>query len=438
MIKTLRRKFIAIAMCSMAAVLFLLIGGINLVNYHNVNRTADARLDILEENGGHFPHEDAPFFSDKPLSEEISPSPDFSMKPPRTRESFHKMSKEAPFETRFFTVILHQNGSVASVDTGKIAAVSTQNACDYASFLWQKQSRQGYYGHYKYRAVSFSGTGGESNTLYIFLDCERELNSFKSFLAASTAASLLGILSVFVLVVFFSKILVKPVAESYEKQKRFITDASHELKTPLTIIDANVEVLEMEQGENEWTVSIHNQIKRLSSLTQKLVFLSRMNEENSSLFTMLDFSLSDAVAETAEPFLAVADTVNKSLELKIAPGISYCGDEAALRQLTSLLLDNALKYAPENSSILLTLKESGKNKILTVQNAAEGISAGNLDILFDRFYRTDASRSSSTGGFGIGLSVAKAIVNAHKGKISAKSEDGKTIVFTVVLHETNK
>ncbi|MCM1185655.1 MAG: HAMP domain-containing histidine kinase [Lachnoclostridium sp.] len=410
MIKTLRRKFIAISMCSMAVVLFLLIGGINLVNYHNVNRTADARLDILTENGGYFPK-----------------------KPLRTPEAFHQMSKEAPFDTRFFTVVLHSDGSVASVDTGKIAAVSTQDACDYASFLWQKQSRQGYYGHYKYRAVSVSGTGGVSNTLYIFLDCERELNSFRAFLAASTAASLLGILSVFVLVVFFSKILVKPVAESYEKQKRFITDASHELKTPLTIIDANVEVLEMEQGENEWTASIHNQVKRLSSLTQKLVFLSRMNEENSSLFTMLDFFLSDAVSETAQPFLTLAETAGKQLTLKIAPGISYCGDEAALRQLTSLLLDNALKYASENSDILLTLKESGKNKILTVQNKAEGIPAGNLDILFDRFYRTDISRNSSTGGFGIGLSVAKAIVTAHKGKIFAKSEDGETILFTVIL-----
>lgn len=433
MIKTLRRKFIAIAMCSMAAVLFLLIGGINIANYLNINRTADARLDILAENGGHFPHDNAAHFSDKTFSEEISPSSDFPMQPHQTPKAFSKMSKETPFETRFFTVLLHGDGSLASVDTGKIAAVSTQDACDYASFLWQKQSSQGYYGHYKYRAVSVPGTRSENNILYIFLDCERELNAFTSFLVSSTAASLLGILSVFALVVFFSGILVKPVAESYEKQKRFITDASHELKTPLAIIDANTEVLEMEQGENEWTTSIHNQVKRLSSLTQKLVFLSRMEEENASLMTMLDFSLSDAIEEAAEPFRAVADTAHKTLELNIAQGISYCGDEATLRQLVSLLLDNALKYAPENGHICLTLKESGKNKILTVWNTAEGLTAGKMDILFDRFYRTDASRNSSTGGFGIGLSVAKAIVTAHKGKISAKSEDGKSILFTVVL-----
>lgn len=433
MIKELRRKFIAIAMCSMAAVLFLLIGGINLVNYHNVNLTTDARLDILAENEGHFPYNNTPHFSDKILSEEFPPSSEFSSKPPTTKKFLREMSKEAPFETRFFTVTLKEDGSLVSVDTGKIAAISTQDACDYALLLWQTQSKQGYYGHYKYRAIPISGTLGETNTLYIFLDCERELNTFRDFLIASTAASLLGIVLVFLLVVFFSKILVKPVAESYEKQKLFITDASHELKTPLAIIDANAEVLEMEQGENEWTVSIHNQVKRLSSLTQKLVFLSRMEEENTSLLTMLDFSLSDAVEEIAEPFRAVADAAHKTLELNIAPNLTYCGDEAALRQLVSLLLDNALKYASENGSICLSLKESGKNKILTVRNTAEGLSIGKMDILFDRFYRADSSRNSSTGGFGIGLSVAKAIVTAHKGKISAKSEDGKSIVFTVVL-----
>lgn len=433
MIKTLRRKFIAIAMCSMAAVLLVLIGGINIANYLNINRAADARLDILAENGGRFPHDVIPRLSDKAFQAENPAASDPAAQSPDTQRTFRKMSKEAPFDTRFFTVSIQQDGSVAFVDTGKIAAVSTQDACDYALALWQQQSNGGYYAHYKYRAVPILSAEGETNTLYIFLDCERELNAFQAFLAASTAASLFGIASVFGLVVFFSGILVRPVAESYEKQKRFITDASHELKTPLAIIDANVEVLEMEQGENEWTASIHKQIGRLSSLTRKLVFLSRMDEENASLFTMLDFSLSDAVAETAEPFLTIADTAGKSLHLQIAPGISYCGDEAAIRQLVSLLLDNAFQYAAAGSDIFLSCKESGKNKILTVQNAVDEIPTGSLDMLFERFYRADASRNSAAGGFGIGLSVAKAIVTAHKGKITAKSEDGKNILFTVIF-----
>ncbi|MCH5343383.1 MAG: HAMP domain-containing histidine kinase [Acetatifactor sp.] len=420
MIKKLRYQFIAIAMCSMAAVLFLLIGGINVANYVNINRTADLRLDLLSENGGRF-------------DGGMPPKPNTSFDRDRRRDRFAEMSAETPFETRFFTVVLKPDGTVMSVNTGQIAAVSTADASKYASALWEDGKEDGYIGFYKYRAIPVSGTLGEDNIMYIFLDCQRDLISFRSFLLISVAASLLGMLLVFLLVMYFSKRLVKPVAESYEKQKRFITDASHELKTPLTIIDANTEVLEMTTGENEWTVSIHNQIKRLSSLTQKLVFLSRMDEGNAETLTMLDFSLSDAVVETAKPFEAVAATQGKDLSLNITPNLSYCGDEASIRQLVSLLLDNAVKYSTDKGSIRLTLQANGKNKVLTVWNTAQGLTLGRQDVLFDRFYRPDASRNSATGGFGIGLSVVQAIVNAHKGKITAKSEDGESILFTVVL-----
>lgn len=444
MLKKLRYQFIAIAMCSMAAVLLLLIGGINVANYINVNRTANLRLDLLSENGGSFPRTgmltDTPFpegeppmNAEPPAELDAFPTPNMPFDGDRRRDRFANMSAETPFETRFFTVVLKSDGTVMTVDTGQIAAVSTADAGEYAVTLWTKDKKEGYVGFYKYRAISTSGTSDEENIMYIFLDCQRELTSFRSFLLISVAASLLGMLLVFLLVVYFSKRLVKPVAESYEKQKLFITDASHELKTPLTIIDANTEVLEMVAGESEWTTSIHNQIKRLNSLTQKLVFLSRMDEGNAETLTMLDFSLSDAVEETAAPFEAVATTQGKTLSLSIAPDISYHGDEASIRQLVSLLLDNAMKYSTNKGSIRLTLQANGKNKVLTVWNTAQGLSPGRQDALFDRFYRLDASRNSATGGFGIGLSVAQAIVNAHKGKITAKSEDGESILFTVVL-----
>lgn len=417
MIKRLRYQFILIAMGSMAAVLLLLIGGINIANYANVNRVADERLDILSQNGGGFP-----------LPSPNAPADNF----PR-HSHFGGMSAETPFDTRFFTVVLKTDGTVIRVDTGKIAAVSTEQAGKYATELLTKGSVSGFTGDYKYRALPVAGTSGTEDVMYIFLDCHRELNTFRSFLLSSIAASLLGMLAVLLLVICLSKPLMKPVAESYEKQKRFITDASHELKTPLSIIDANTEVLEMEAGESEWTASIHNQVKRLASLTEKLVFLSRMDEGNAAALTMLDFCLSDAVAETAENFEAVAATRGKTLTLDITPGISYCGDEASIRQLISLLLDNALKYSTEGGSIRLTLQISGKNRLLTVWNTAQGLSEGRQDILFDRFYRPDSSRSTSTGGFGIGLSVAQAIVSAHRGRISARSEDGASITFTILL-----
>lgn len=194
-----------------------------------------------------------------------------------------KMTAEAPFDTRYFTVKVTDKNTIVSVNTGMIAAVSTEKAINYTNQLTEKNKTSGFIDNYKYTCVDT-----HDGKMYIFLDCERELSTFYNFLIVSILASVGGIILVYLLVLVFSKIVFKPVAESYEKQKQFITDASHEIKTPLTIIDASTEIIEMENGENEWTESIKNQVKRLTALTEKLVFLSRMDEESTKLI-MLDF-----------------------------------------------------------------------------------------------------------------------------------------------------
>ena len=404
MIKTLRRRFIAIAMCSIFVVLVLIIGSINIINYVNINHSLNQRLSILSENDGHFPRK-------------------------RPNNFYRDMSVESPYDTRYFTVTINGAGQVQAVRTDNIAAITEKEAANYAIMLLQKGKTHGYIDKYKFCTMA---SDENSSTMYIFLDCWRELRTFKTFLFASVAISLIGLSLVFLLVLFFSRLVVRPMAESYEKQKHFITDASHEIKTPLTIIDANTEVLEMENGENEWTQSIRNQIKRLTELTNKLVFLSRMDEEAPRL-TMLDFSLSDAVTETAQPFLSVAAAQQKNFSMDIAPNITFCGDESTIRQMISLLLDNAMKYSSDEGTIHLSLSENSKNSIITVWNSVDKISIGRHDELFERFYRSDASRNSATGGHGIGLSVTKAIVLSHKGKITANSHDGKSICFTIIL-----
>ena len=383
----------------------------------------------------------------------------------------HGISPESQFDTRYFTVTINSKGEVENIDTSKIASVSSENAAEYAKKLWESgkkgDGKSGFAENCKYLTVDEDGS-----TMYIFLSCQRELSTIKTYILASIGISVFGLVVVFVMIFFFSGRILKPVSESYEKQKRFITDASHEIKTPLTIIDANTEVIEMMEGENEWTSSTRKQIARLTSLTEKLVFLSRMDEEATKL-EMFEFSLSDAILDTAEPFKAVARTKGKKLTIDVTDKILYTGDEKTIRQLVSILLDNAIKYSGcssvscENGNINkknlnktnlnettqtqnncvtttgdsapeieLTMRPSGKNRIITVWNTVDdtaNIKKGRQDMLFERFYRTDASRNSKTGGFGIGLSAAYAIVKAHKGKITAESKDGQSIKFTIVL-----
>lgn len=406
MIKRLRRKFIVITMCSILAVLGGIIGGINLANYISINQRADEKLTLLMENRGQFPRQ-----GEEPEKKPLPPG----------------MSPEAPFETRYFTVTVNAENKVVSADLGRIAAVSRQTAERYAVELYEKGEKEGFKEYYKYRAVE-----EEEGIMYVFLDCERELSTFYSFLAMSIFISLSGLSLVFILVLFFSKLAVGPVAESYEKQRQFITDASHEIKTPLTIIDANTEVLELENGENEWTAGIKNQVRRLSALTEKLVFLSRMEEEQTKLQAQ-EFSFSEAVLEIVQSFEPVAEMKGKDFQAEVPPNLFYYGDEVMLRRMLTLLLDNAVKYSGENGAIRLTLRKTEKHVELVLWNTVPEIRQGNQDILFERFYRPDSSRNSETGGYGIGLSVVKAIVTAHKGKIHARSGDGKSIEFQIVL-----
>lgn len=340
MFTRLRRNFILVAMCSILAVLAIIVGTLNVISYRNMVNRAEVMEEILKENADRFveggPRPEEPFREDN-------------------------KGKQPPLPNDHF---------------------------------------------------------------------EREQRAFQTLLITSISVSVVGLFAVFVLVVIFTKKVFRPVAESYEKQKRFITDASHELKTPLTIISANVEVLELEEGENAWTESIQKQIGRMNKLVEQMVTLNRMDEDN-TLQEVTRFDLSEAVSETAELYVPVAARQEKTMTLQIEEEVKLCGDEAAIRQLVSLLLDNALKYSDKSGQIKVTLKKRGKHSELSIWNSVEEIQKGNLDRLFERFYRLDSSRNSGTGGSGIGLSIAKSIVEAHKGKISARSTDGRSIEFIV-------
>lgn len=187
----------------------------------------------------------------------------------------------------------------------------------------------------------------------------------------------------------------------------------------------------MDLGENEWLSDIQAQTSRLAQLTNHMLMLSRMEEQPQ--VEKITFPLSDVVQEIAETFQTLAKTRNKALTLRIEPMLSLRGDEKAIRQLISILLDNAMKYSEENGKIIVSLKKQ-KNRIqLSVYNTTTSIKRENLPHLFDRFYRTDQSRNSRTGGYGLGLSIAYSIVAAHKGKIWAETADEKSLQITASI-----
>lgn len=437
MIKRLQRKFIISAMAAVTIVLSIIMIIINSVNYVNIIKSANNLLNILEDNNGVFPMEE----KDNPHAENND-----EKKPPKM-----DISKEAPFQTRYFTVEITPEGNVYRVDTGKIAAISTETAKEYALELYNQNKTEGRRDCYIYRAVNLkkavadsstdtTNVGGDSdtnssrngNTMYIFLNVENDLKNFYTFLWSSIGVSIIGIVFVLILIVVFSKRIVSPMAQSYEKQKTFITDASHEIKTPLAVIEANTEVVEIENGESQWTRSIKEQISRLSELTEKLVFLAKMDEERNT-FVMTEFSLSKLAQEITEGFNGMAKAQNKKYTVSIDSDIGVKADEKAIKQLLSILIENAFKYSDREGNIAVTVKKNGKYKEIEVRNTADNLKKGNLSILFERFYRLDSSRNSNTGGSGIGLSIAKAIAEAHKGKIKAYSLDGKEIVLKVSM-----
>ncbi len=442
MIRTLRIKLVTASMLSLLLVLSAILGCAAVLNYQKVVSEADSILSVLSENNGTFP--DDLFVSEQPPRQpknslgpgaasraeresgaNAAPGPKPGAKP-APRPPRH-LSPELPYESRYFSVTLSSDGTTLSTNTGQIAAVDADTAVLYAKRVLQTGKAKGFFHDYRYIISQTEGV-----FRIIFLDCGRSLRTFHDFLFTSAEISLAGLFTVLLLLLILSSRIVKPFIENDEKQKRFITDAGHELKTPLTILNADAALLEMDFGENEWVRDIQTQTERLAQLTDSLILLSRM-EETQTPAALTDVSLSDLAAELAQAFQSPAQAGRKTLSCSIEPMLSVRGDANALRQLISLLLDNAVKYAPENGHITLSLQRQRHLLCLVISNTAEFIAQEDLPHLFDRFYRTDQSRSSQTGGHGLGLSIAAVIVKNHKGKIWASSPDAQSLVITVTL-----
>ncbi len=407
MIRTLQKKFTLTAMIAVTVLLVLLLGGINLFNALTVSRDSDELLEMLA------------------AQESFGPAPPME---PRRDGGMGVFRREPDANDRMsaltFSVRLDGDGEVLGIDLSRIAGLSEEEALALARQALARGEDRGRIGAMRYRVVQ---PAANCRTV-VFLDLSREQQQLLRIAALSGLGGLAAWCAMLALVRALSRRAIRPIAENMERQRRFVTDAGHELKTPLAIIRANTEAMELMGGESKYSRNIREQVTRLTDLTANLLTLARFDEATPPQLRELD--LTALVRESAESFRAPAELKEISLRQELEEGVSVQASPEQLKQLCSILLDNAVKYCPKGGEIALSLKKEGK-AVLRIQNTVADQRA-DPSRLFDRFYRPDASRSRESGGYGIGLSAAQAIVQLHKGSITAAYE-GEAIVFTVTL-----
>lgn len=446
MIERIRKRFIHVTILSVLVALLLIMGTFNFVAFRSVQTNADLMLDLMANNGGDFPDRIPDEYKGiiEGFGNAAYMDDDFEGEAPEDgnryfnngviqgerHRTFSAVTDETPYEARYFSVVLDDQATALLVNTGRIASVNAEDATRYARSLQHIGATEtGFLGVYRYRVQPV-----ENGTMYLFLDCSSELYNSIYMLILSLMIAGAALLLISMMVILFSKRAIRPIEESYDKQRKFITNAGHELKTPLAIIDSCTEVLEMTEGENKWTEGIHEQVGRLTTMTAELISMAKMAESDLEL-NKRELNLSDLCRETLEPFGLMAEEQGLGYVLDITSDIPFFGNEQTLKQLCSILADNAVKYAVPGTTIYMTLKKRGRRVHLSSDNAAEGVKKGNRNELFERFYRGDTSHSQEKKGYGIGLSMAETITELHNGRISANSEDGERLKITVSFPE---
>lgn len=408
--KKMQRRFIAAAMTAFGTVMAALVIVINIVNYcQTTSRQDDLAGNLLrhERKAAADPQKPRPSFPDMPGG-----------------------GPEAEFTTRFFVMYCGADGNIKAVSRDHIASIDEETAREYTEAVLEKGKEKGYYGDYRYHV-----NREEEGATVLFLNASHALQSIKSLFFLSIAIGMGSILVVFILIIFFSGYAIRPYVKNIERQKRFITDAGHEMKTPITSIATSADIAAMEYEGDEWISNIRKQTARLTRLVSDLVALSRLDEEM-PFPEKAGFSLSDAAWETAEPFAVLAKANGKKYRQRIEEGLKLYGDREAIQRMISILLDNGIKYSEEGGEVGLDIYRRRRKIYIEVFNTCSLPDGSDLNRLFDRFYRLDESRAAHTGGTGIGLSMARAIAEAHGGRIGVESEAGKNICFQVVLTGT--
>ncbi|EGD38250.1 MAG: HAMP domain-containing histidine kinase [Streptococcus sanguinis] len=411
MFRKLKIRFILLASAAIVCILLTMIAVLNSVRFLQTNGEIQAVLNILSANNGDFPSVE------------------------ETAESLQndRITIDTIYQYRYFSVVYKEDKTLYSTNLDHLSNLSKEQALSYANKVIKDSRSSGVFKvgsqFYSYQITQDSKT---KRYLLVVLDSTNYLESRNDFFWLSIQLCFYSFIFFVLVVSGFSNFAIRPYIKNYENQKRFITNAGHELKTPLAIISANTELQELMTGENEWTESTKDQVKRLSNLINQMVVLARLEEQPD--VTLVDVNFSEVVKKVAGNFKSVIEKAGKKYEIKLQEDIHVKATEDELYELVSILIDNACKYCDEDGQIFVTLTKAkrGKRARLTVANSYADGKNVDYSRFFDRFYREDESHNQKQPGYGIGLSMAESLVRIFKGRIWVSYKKG-LIGFTVLL-----
>lgn len=411
MIKTLQRKFVITAMIAISVLMLLMLGAINIVNIVIVDREMDQTLAMISKNESGYGNK----------------ADNFEQTPPPLPFDRPKNDHDTLMSSTYFVVFLNQSGDVVASDLSRTTAVTADDAEELALQVNDGSSKVGKIGKYRYQ---IQDNLSDNSRIIVFLDASEEIFSYLRVLLVSILIGLICWFLMLVLVLVLAKKAIRPIAENIEKQRQFVTNAGHEIKTPLAIILSNTDAMELYNGASKWSKNIREQITRLNGLMKNLLMLARMDEGMVEQ-TISDFSLSEMLNESVDYFVPAIELKKIALSLDIQTDILLSGNQEQIAQVISILLDNAVKYTDEGGNIKVTLHKNQKRIKLQIANSCLKIPDAAPDKLFDRFYRDNQARTQKSGGYGIGLSVAESMVKNNKGHISAEYQNDNQVVFTI-------
>lgn len=430
MIRKLKRRFVFTAMTAITILIGLIIGAINVSNIIIVRKNIDMTIDmIVKENSDFFIGENGPAPEKLPDAADRNDMPETGIgnMPEVIPGNADREKRMLP--SPYFVVRLDSDYEIIDVDISRIFTIDEDTAENIAKEALDKKTDKGRVDEYKFLIVDDIYRSGKTA---VFLDVSSEVTSYFRVLLLSTGVGLLGWLLMLLIVIRLSGKAIQPFVDNIERQKQFITNAGHEIKTPLAIIQSNADALELYKGDNKWSKNIKQQVHNLNKLMQELLELSRMDERTQQI-NNTEFSMKDVLNEIMESFEEPLALKGVNIEKEIEDNTEVRGDREQLKKLVSILLDNALKYTNKDGRLTVSLSRRSGVVRLCVKNTCEKLPEVAEERLFDRFYRGDKARAQSTGGYGIGLSMADSIVSANHGKIYACYEQPDTISFVVEL-----